>query len=279
MNAVITAAVAAGIGLGVVVVLAGLRGTQVLPTVRAEGHGGVTVARLGASVVAGLVGFLLTGWPVVAAGLAVGAWYGTSLVGGGSRHRDDIERAKAIAKWTRLVRDTISGSTAIQQALEVTALVGPRAIRPELSAFESRLRQMPIAQALELLRRDLDHADGDLVVVCLTSIATEGTDDAAALLSRLAAATDSNVRLREKTEAGRAGFRTSMRLLIATIVIGVVGVRFFFGALLDGYSTLVGQLWLLVVMATFAFGAWMMSLYARLESPERFSARSLEATP
>ena len=157
----------------------------------------------------------------------------------------------------------------------MTARVAPEAIRRELHAFESRARQMPIAHALELLRRDLDHPDGDLVVVCLISITTRGTDDAAALLGRLAAATESSVRLREKTEASRAGFRTSMRLLVATILVGIVGVRFFFGSLLDGYSTPIGQLWLLVVGAVFAFGAWLMKVYARFDEPERFSARNM----
>ena len=43
--------------------------------------------------------------------------------------------------------------------------------------------------------------------------------------------------------------------------------------LLDVYDTPTGQLWLLVVLSTFALGAWLMDRYSRIETPERFTAR------
>jgi Flp pilus assembly protein TadB len=278
VNALVAAAIWAGVGTGVVVVLAGVMGVRVFPTSQRAATRKETLVRAVLTALAVLVVLLLTGWPVVAIGTGLGVWFGSRLIGGRGRKQADVERARAIARWTRLVKDTISGSTAIQQALEVTAAVAPRAIRGELQVFAARVRQMPLVTALELLRRDLDHPDADMVVVCLISIVSEGTGDAAALLARLAESIDSSVRLRERTEASRAGFRTSMWMLVITILVGIVGVRFLFGSLLTGYSTFFGQVWLLVVMAVFSLGAWLMNVYGRMESPERFSIREWEAT-
>ena len=43
--------------------------------------------------------------------------------------------------------------------------------------------------------------------------------------------------------------------------------------LLDAYDTAAGQLWLLLVFGVFGLGGWLISVYGKIEMPERFSAR------
>src|SRR4051794_27568805 len=129
MTELIIAALGAGFALGLVLLVAGLRCREVLSMPERLGatRPEILGAQLAAAVVAGLVGFLATGWPVRAVGTACAAWWASKLLGGTRRRRESIARTEAIAAWTEMIRDTISGSTAIQQALESTAEVGPRA--------------------------------------------------------------------------------------------------------------------------------------------------------
>ena len=43
--------------------------------------------------------------------------------------------------------------------------------------------------------------------------------------------------------------------------------------LLEAYDSTAGQLWLIVVLGIFGLGGWLMTVYGRMELPERFSAR------
>jgi hypothetical protein len=43
--------------------------------------------------------------------------------------------------------------------------------------------------------------------------------------------------------------------------------------LLEVYDTVEGQIWLLAVFALFMGSLWLMNFYARIDMPERFTAR------
>ncbi len=92
-------------------------------------------------------------------------------------------------------------------------------------------------------------------------------------VSRLAESIRGDVRMRLRVEVGRARIRTSARIVVAVTVFTIVFMYVFSRPLLDVYDTAAGQMWLLVILAIFGLGGWMLNHYSQIEMPERFSAR------
>src|SRR5437879_4460904 len=88
----------AGVGLGLVVIVASLRGAlPVSGTSRAQRT--VPVVRITGAASAGVLVGGLTGWPVGALLAAGFAWWAPRLVEGRSSSRAAIARTEAVASW------------------------------------------------------------------------------------------------------------------------------------------------------------------------------------
>lgn len=278
MNALAALAAGGGVGIGVLLCIAGWRGHRLLPSLQRSG----AVAPLSRSTMAwvvgaapvGLIVFALTGWIVAALVCAGVVVWAPQARKARSQQGEVVAKTEAIASWAEMIRDNMAGSAGLEQALLASARVAPAAIRPQLRRFASRLERVPLSEALIALGRDLDHPSADLVVVSLVNATRMEARELGPLLGRLAEAIRGDVRMRLRVEVGRARIRTSARIVVATTV-GTMAFLFLFSRrLLEAYDSLVGQLWLLLVAAVFAGGAWLLRVYGRVEMPERFSARA-----
>jgi len=269
------AAICAAIGLGVLLVIQGIRGRRVLPDLKLSDDARTDrlVAWGAGALVAALVILALTGWPVAAAATFAAALRGRTLLGGDGQRATSIARTQAIASWTEMIRDNMAGAAGLEQALMATGDVAPAPIAAEVRRFAHRLEETPLPDALALLGDDIDHPSADLVVAALANAARMEGRDLGALLSRLAESIRGDVRMRLRVEVGRARIRTSARIVVGVTVFTIVFMYVFSRSLLDVYDTPTGQLWLLVVLAIFGLGAWMLGHYSQIEMPERFSAR------
>ncbi len=103
MNSILMAALCAGAGLGLLLVIQGLRGRRILPDLNTVFPDGTTLATAtawtAAAFVVGLMVLAVTRW--VGAAIGVGAlvmgvpWF----FGGTKQTRREIERTQAIATW------------------------------------------------------------------------------------------------------------------------------------------------------------------------------------
>lgn len=282
MNPLIAATAGTGVGLGILLIVAGLRGQQILPGLGrlfpTASNTETAVAWCAAAAVTGIVVYALVGWPVaavLAAGVVV--WLPRPLAARANRDTA-VARTEAIASWAEMIRDNMAGSAGLEQALIASAQVAPAAIAPELRRFAARLDRMSLVDALGRLGTDLDHPSADLVVVALVNAARMEARELGPLLGRLADTIRADVRMRLRVEVGRARIRTSARIVVATTVVTVGFLFVFSRQLLEAYDSLAGQLWLLVVAGVFALGGWLLSTYGQIEMPERFSARTTTRT-
>ncbi|MCP3860332.1 MAG: pilus assembly protein TadB, partial [Phycisphaeraceae bacterium] len=202
---------------------AGMRGIQFLPSISAvfprDVKADAAVAWIAGSVVAGVVVFASTGWPVAAvitAGIVI--WLPRPLAARSSRH-DESAKTEAIASWTEMIRDNIAGSAGLEQALIASSSVAPLAIASELRRFAARVDRMSTVDALARLGADLDHPSADLVVVALVNAARMEARELGPLLGRLAETIRADVRMRLRVEVGRARIRTSARIVVATTLV------------------------------------------------------------
>ena len=276
MAAITFATICAGIGLGFLLVVQGVRGRRVLPEIRRRREATSTSIRLPwavGAVVAGLAILAITGWPVAGVATVAAVIYFQRLLSGNGDRATSVARTQAIANWTEMIRDNMAGAAGLEQALMATATVAPLPIATEVKRFARRLEDLPLPDALAVLGDELDHPSADIVVAALANAARMEGRDLGALLSRLAESIRGDVRMRLRVEVGRARIRTSARIVVAVTLFTIVFMYVFSRPLLDVYDTAAGQMWLLVILAIFGLGGWMLNHYSQIEMPERFSAR------
>src|SRR6266508_6310004 len=167
----------AGVGLGLVAIIAGLRGAGPprLPRALRPGPGGTIgrldrgMLRLGLAVSGGVLVGVITRWPVGAL-LAAGAGaFLLDFVGGQAAQQAAVARAEAMAAWAEMLRDTLAGAAGLEQATVATAPLAPRpdpptGARPGRSSGAPGARLVP---ALHAFADELADPTADLVVAAL----------------------------------------------------------------------------------------------------------------
>lgn len=269
-----------GVGIGLLILMAGLRGEAVLPRARdrapkrRDPSAGPQLRLWGMAIGFGFIVWLLTGWiaagllAILAAVVLPRMWFGQSA------RQAWIAKTEAIAAWTEMLRDTMAAADGVEEAIAATVPIAPLPIRNQVALLDARRRsEQPLSEALAAFGREVDHPSADLVVASLTSAALGEGSDFVGVLTRLAAITRDEVRMRLRVEAGRAQVRTSSRMIVAILFVAIIVLSLMSKDYFDPYGTAFGQLWLIFVGAIFAGGILLMERMSRLDLPERFSPR------
>jgi tight adherence protein B len=208
-----------------------------------------------------LVGWVLSGWPVVGLIVAVTVVGLPVLLGTSRQAARSIDRIEAVEEWTRRLADVLVVGVGLEQAIAVTARTSPEPVRAEIHALAARLSaRWPTETALRSFAADLDDATGDLVAAALILAARRRGPGLARALTAVADAVAEQVRMRRRVEADRAKPRTTARA-VTVITLVVVGVGALNGAYVHPYGTAVGQLVLAGTAAGFVAAlAWMRAL-------------------
>jgi hypothetical protein len=228
--------------------------------------------RAGLAIALGATTALVTRWPV--AGLALGAlgWFSPELFGSKAAREHATERTEAIAAWTEMLRDTISGAHGLEEAVMTTAAVAPAAIRREVTDLAVRLEREPLDRCLRQYAADLSHPTGDLVVAALTLAAEGAVGDLAELLGTLAVSARDEAGMRLRVEAARARLRTAVRVITGCTASTAIGLILLNRSYLDVYAGVTGQLVLAIVAVLWGASLWWLSRMGDFIAPERFLA-------
>lgn len=277
MSAFVVAALAAGTALGLLLVIAGVSGRPVLDGIGGGARHVVTgpgVTRAATCLGAFVIVWAVTSWIVggVLAALAVVALPG--VLGGRAQREKAIARTEAIASWTEMIRDSIVAASGLEEAIVATAPVAPAPIETEVRRLVLRLEHQRLPDALVAFGEDLDHPSGDLVVAALVIAARMEASDLSSLLSRLAEATRGEARMRIRVEVGRSRVRTATKVIVGVVAVAVVFLALVNREYLEVYDTPAGQFVLAIVGAIFAAGGWLLTRMARIDLPDRFTARA-----
>jgi tight adherence protein B len=231
----------AACGVGLLSVIAGLRGHRVLGTTSNAVPSGSAAAR-GATMFdqlllritlalgSAFVVWFITGWPVAAMLAALAAWSAPTAWRARGRHADEVKKVKAIG-------------------------------------YES------FSASLRLFADDLDHPLGDFVTAALVTAAEKQARDIAQLLGHLAECARDEAKMRTRVWVGRARTRTASRVMVGTI-FGFLAFMFLTNrAYLDPYGSAGGQVVLGIIGAVFAAAFAAMDRMGRIALPERFIGR------
>ena len=268
----------AGIGLGLVLVIAGWRGIDLPRPTRRSDRPKVERAnlRIGLAAGAGVVVGAATGWPVGAVLAALAGWGAPSLLGGARRHQAAVGRIEAVAGWAEMLRDTMAGSAGLEQAIIATAPLAPSPIRAEVATLAVRLEGERLAPALRAFADDVSDPTCDLVVAALVLAAEHQAQRLGELLGSLAAAARDQATMRLRVEAGRARTRTSVKVIVGATGALVAGLALFNRGYLAPYDTATGQLVLILVGGVFAAAFMWLARMTRPVVVDRFLTESHE---
>ena len=266
----VAALLGAGVAAGVLMVTSGLgpsgKPARLLRLPTHRGAGERVAPAVGAAVVVGA----LTRWPVAAIAVGVGAWYWPELFGGRAARERATTRTEAIAAWTEMLRDTISGAHGLEEAVLTTAAVAPAAIRAEVSSLAVRLEQEPLDVALRAFAVELAHPTGDLVVAALTLAARGSAGELVELLGTLAVAARDEAAMRLRVEAARARLRTAVRVIAACTATTAVGLILLNRSYLAVYAAPTGQVVLAFVAIAWGIALRWLAGMSEYIAPERF---------
>lgn len=274
MSALAAVLCGAAVGLGVLLVALGVRGTPPPEPRPARATPAWMGDRILLRVALGAVGlvvvWLATGWPAGGAVAAVGGVFGPSLVGARARRNQAVAKIEAIAAWAEQLRDVMAAAAGIQEAIVATGPLAPAAIGPEVRRLVERIstRRERLRPALERFADELAHPLGDMVVTSLL-LASERQGRLGDLLSEVARSARQTATMRLRVEAARARTYVTTRLIVGTTVVISVWLVVFRREYLAPFDTAGGQVMLVVIGAVFIGAGSLMRRMADPDEPAR----------
>lgn len=248
---------------------------------RGAGRGSVRLGsrRTAGAAAAGLLGAIVTRWPVGALLFAAAAW---GLPGLWSQRsvRSAIERHEAIASWTEMLRDTLHASAGLSQAIVTTAPLAAAAIRPAVGGLAARLASgVPLDQALRSLAHEVADPAADTVVCALLLAASARAQRLGDVLGALATSTRHEVAMRRRVEAMRASARSSVRLVAGSSVAFFAVLAVAAHGYLAPFGNPAGQAILAAVGCCDGAGLWLMARMTRDRPAPRLLGFTGEPSP
>lgn len=229
--------------------------------------------RCGCSVAAGVGLAVMTGWPIGALLAAIAGFLAPSLAGGKTQREASRARLDAIATWTEQLRDVMAAASGIEQAITTTAPLAPPPIRPDVTRLAASLEAgTSMRTALRRFAEALDDPAGDLVVAALTLAAEGSPRQLSDLLSRLAATSRDEVKMRMRVETGRARTRSSVKVVTAVTIGFSFALVILNPTYVAAYRSFTGQIVLLAVAAFFAAAYWWLARASITRTTGRFLA-------
>ena len=264
------------IGGGIFLLIGFFIGVDLLPTPAAGASASLREhlkglsGRLIISLGTGVVLLIVTRWIVLAgAGIAlVLVW--PLLFGGAKEEKHAAAKIEALATWAESLRDTIAGAVGLEQAIPATAYAAAPVIREDLALLSDRMRvRVPLPLALRQFADGLNDPTADLIVSALIMNARLRGPGLRQLLGALADTARSELDMRQRVSASRAGTRRSAQIVVIFSIAIMLGLAIFNRSFVAPYSSVQGQLVLVVVVALFAMGMLWMRRLAGVRLPRR----------
>jgi hypothetical protein len=180
------------------------------------------------------------------------------------------EMVEAIATWTENLRDVISASAGLHDAVITTAQCPPQPIAENVQRLAASLRYQPLEVSLREFAEDIAHPTCDFVVAALIIASQNQARDVAELLSHLAQCARDECELYMRIWVSRARSRSSIRIVNGAIAFFFGGMLLFSRDYLGPFFTLQGAIVLLGIASVIGSSVVAMVQIAKIELPQRF---------
>ncbi len=187
---------------------------------------------------------------------------------------------EAIASWTEQLRDSLGAAGGLESAIMASGELAPRAIKQEVERLAADTKYLGAERALLHFASTLATSQSDLVVAALVTATRFQSRDLVSLLSQLADCAREESKMNLRIWVSRARVRSSVRIVIGSVVVFICGLVVFNRSYLEPFTTPDGAVVLIFLCALFATALWLLTKMARLQAPVRFVAKGeLDAVP
>lgn len=183
---------------------------------------------------------------------------------------DQREIVEAVATWAEHLRDTMSASSGLEQAILSTENHAPRAIAPAVRRLVASLRYGSLEDGLRRFADDVAHPTCDFVVAALVAASQHQTRDVALLLGHLADCARAECSLYLRIWVSRARSRTAVRIISGSVAVFSLGLVLLNPAYLRPFASSSGIVVLIIVMGCFLGALLWLHDMARVRTPARF---------
>jgi hypothetical protein len=177
---------------------------------------------------------------------------------------------EAVATWTENLRDTISASSGLEQAIIATELHSPRAISVPVRRLVASLRYGSLEDGLRRFADDVAHPTCDFVVAALITTAQHQTRDLGQLLGHLSDCARSECHLYLRIWVSRARSRSAVRIITGTVGTFIAGLVVFNRPYLAPFASAEGIVVAFCISLSFGFAIWWLQRIAQIRTPARF---------
>lgn len=231
----------------------------------------VSARRGTALLVAPLLSWAVTGWPVAGAAAFAAAVALPRVTGGKRAAQRMIARLDALAMWVRRVSDLLAAGIGLEQALQASSRSAPPILAEETSRLAWRLRAGASTEsALRAFADEIADPAGDLVAAALILAANRRGRGLARTLTALAATIDDEVGMRRRVEADRATPRTTVRYVTGITLVAVGALVVLDRDYMAPFSSPTGQVALVMAFGLFASAFWLMHRLVSDPPAQRF---------
>jgi tight adherence protein B len=230
---------------------------------------GFVAGVVAAAAVAGMVGWWLSGVPILAlVGAAAGGYAPLAWLGrrrGGTRR----ERERAWPATLAQLADALEAGLAFPAAITLVAQAGPAPLRADLKVFHTRLRAGGLAQAIEGLRTTGERTADTVALLLQAGLLELPAGRLAPVLRELATVLSERFEAREKARTRAASLQVEAGILAVSPVALLLLVGAASPGYLDAYRTPAGTL-VAALAGVLIFGCYLlMRRLGRVPEPHR----------
>lgn len=189
---------------------------------------------------------------------------------------DQRELVHAVAVWTENLRDAISASSGIEQAIIATGSLPPPEIELQVQRLVAALRYNTLDDALHEFAEGLATPTSDFVVASLLIAARHQTRDFSSLLTHLSDCARAECDLYLRVWVSRARSRTAVRIINYSVASFALGLVVLNPAYVTPFFTKHGLFFLVLVAMCFVGGLIWLRQMTTLQLPERFLDASVK---
>ena len=202
------------------------------------------------ALIAGLLGFALTGWVVMLVAIPA-AVLGLPWLLSAPPNRE-LVLLQALDQWVRLLNSTILTGKSVADAIRATRRQSPEVLQPSIQLAVSRMDgRWTTADALRALADEHDTPEVDAVVAALMLASQRGGTGTSDTLMGIAEATQDRLRAMREIEAERAKPRIVVRQVTIITLVVLAAALMMGGQYFDPYGTVTGQVILALLLAAY----------------------------
>ena len=219
-----------------------------------------TLAMIGLGAVLGFGAWYATGW--VAAGLigiAAGAM-GPMMWRAPRQRRDFTDEIEAYSQWTEQIRDLVSASGSLFEAVTLSSGQAPSRLRPQVVQMASIARTLGLPAALDWFAAEMDSPFADRLVLGM-KIAWDSGARVSEAFESTARAMRAEVEMRRRNEVANARAWTQVVSIIGVTVVSALFMFVFNREFFDPFGSVIGQ-GVLLAVGVLIFGNvyWVLRL-------------------